>query len=71
MSYQISAEGDAIVVRLPRDEVDERTLGAFLDFLELEGLRRRSELSEVQAEALAREVQRGAWERVKYLFTDT
>lgn len=70
MSYQIATEGDAIVIRLPREETDEKTLSLFLDYLEFQRLGRRSQLTEAQAEALAEEVQQGAWQQVKHLFTE-
>lgn len=67
-AYQITTEQEDIVIRLPRQFADEKELTTLIDYLELEAIRRKSELSTENAAYLAEEVKRGAWEQVKHLF---
>ena len=66
--YEISTERDVLVIRVHSPGADQESLQRLLDFLELEAIRKRSALSEGEAEALARGVQSGAWDRVRHLF---
>jgi hypothetical protein len=64
-AYRIDIEEQDIVVRVRRDMVGREEVSRFLDYLELESVRRRSQLSESDATALADEVDRAVWERVR------
>lgn len=65
-AYRIDVEGDDLVVRVRRGVLDQEQVSRFLDSLELETIRRRSQLSEADARALADEIDRGVWERVRH-----
>ncbi len=67
--YSIALEDTDIVVRLNRDIIDQETLTKFLDYLELETVRKRSQLTGEQAEALAAEIDGAVWNNLKPLFT--
>lgn len=70
-AYQLTSDKDTITIRLNRHDVDEVSLQRVLDYLELEALRRRSQLSEEDASLLAEEVKRAAWERVRHLYEES
>jgi len=57
-----------IMIRLPRELVDEKALEKLLDYLELEAIRRRSQLTKQDADNLALDVKQAAWQKVKDLF---
>lgn len=67
-TYEITSDQDEIVIRLRREATDADSLGRLLDFLELESIRRRSQLSEADAADLMTEVKAGAWQQVRHLF---
>lgn len=67
-SYRINVEKRDVVVRFKRDMIDQTTLGKFLDYLELESIRKRSALTDEQAAALADEIDRSVWENIKSAF---
>ena len=69
-SYQVNVEKQNVVVRFRRDMIDQTAPGKFLDYLELESIRKRSQLTEEQA-ALADEIDRSVWESIKSAFTET
>lgn len=64
-AYRIDIEEQDIVVRVRRDVLGREEVSRFLDYLELESIRRRSQLSEADAAALADEIDRAAWERTR------
>lgn len=64
-AYRIDFEEQDIVVRVRRDVLDREEVSRFLDYLELEAIRRRSQLAETDAAALADEVDRAVWERTR------
>lgn len=64
-AYRIDFDEKDLVVRVSRDAVDADQVSRFLDYLELESIRRRSELSEEDARELAAEVDGAAWERLR------
>ncbi|MBP7962571.1 MAG: hypothetical protein KBG20_04395 [Caldilineaceae bacterium] len=66
--YTVSAEANDYVVRVSRDLVERDDLARIFDALMLHAIKRRSQLSEDEIDALAGEVKHGAWERVKHLF---
>lgn len=64
-AYRIDVEEQDIVVRLRRDVLDREEVSKFLDYLELESVRRRSSLSEEAASQLADEIDGSVWARVR------
>jgi hypothetical protein len=64
-AYRIEIEDRDVVVRLRRGVLNQADVSKFLDYLELEALRRRSELSEADAQDLAQEIDRAVWARVR------
>ncbi len=64
-AYRIDIEEKDIVVRVRRDVLGREEVSRFLDYLELESIRRRSQLSETDAAGLADEVDREVWARVR------
>jgi hypothetical protein len=69
-SYQINIEKQDVVLRFRRDAIDEVILGKFLDYLELESIRRRSKLTERQASQLADEIDKSVWANLKKAFLE-
>lgn len=67
-SYSIAIEQEMVVVRFPRNAIDEAALAKFLDYVELQAIRKRSHLSENQAAALADEIDRSVWNTLKNTF---
>ncbi len=67
-SYQVNVENREVIVRFQRDMIDEETLGRFLDYLELESIRKRSNLTEKQAAELAKEIDAAVWKKLKPLY---
>lgn len=66
--YSIAVENSDIVVRLNRNTIDQAALVRFLDYLELEAIRKRSQLTNEQVVELADDIDRAAWERLKPTF---
>jgi len=69
-SYNVAIDKRDVVIRFKRDLVDQTALNKFLDSVELESIRRRSELTEEQAAELAREIDRAVWESVKQAYAE-
>lgn len=57
--YQISYEDDDVVVRFLNGVLDREQVSRFLDYLVLESIRQKSEMTEEQA--LADEIDQRAW----------
>ena len=68
--YEIETDADSILIRLPRALADDEGVAQFLDYLEMQDIRDRSELGEDEADALASDVKQDAWQRVRPLFED-
>ncbi|WP_022836336.1 hypothetical protein [Salisaeta longa] len=64
-SYEIANEQGDIVVRFNGELVNHDALTRLLDFVELESIRKRSQLSAEDAAKLADEIDRSVWERIK------
>ena len=64
-AYRIDVEEQDLVVRVRRGVLDRDEVSRFLDFLELESIRRRSEVSEADAAGLADEIDASVWERYR------
>ena len=69
-SFRVVMEQQDVVVRFRRDAVDLSALECFLDYLELESIRKRSHLSAEQAAALADEIDRSVWKTLRESFTE-
>jgi hypothetical protein len=67
-SYQVNVKKRDVIVRFRRDMIDETILGAFLDYLELESIRKRSQMTEEQAAELAKEIDLAVWKSLKAAF---
>lgn len=67
-SYLINVEKSDVIVRFRRDMIDETALGIFLDYLELESIRKRSTLTEEQAAELAKEIDAAVSKNLKSAF---
>jgi hypothetical protein len=68
LAYELTGDQENIMIRLPRELVDEKALEKLLDYLELEAIRRRSQLTKQDADNLASDVKQAAWQKVKDLF---
>lgn len=66
--YNITVDDQDIIVRFNRDLMDRDTLSKFLDYLELETIRKRSNLTDEQAATLAEEIDRDVWSKIKQKF---
>jgi hypothetical protein len=67
-AYRIDIEGDEMVIRIRRDSVDLEDLSRFLDYIVLKSIQRKSELTEDAAAALADEIDRAVWKRVRHRY---
>jgi len=53
LAYELTGDQESIMIRLSRELVDQKALEKLLDYLELEAIRRRSQLTEQDAGNLA------------------
>jgi hypothetical protein len=63
--YTVAYENNDIVVRFDRDTTDKETLSRFLEFIELEGIRRKSRLTVEKAMAISKDIKGKAWKKLK------
>jgi len=68
-SCEIANEQGDIVVRFNGELVDRDALSRLLDFVELESIRKRSQLSKEDAAQLADEIDRSVWEHIKHKYS--
>jgi hypothetical protein len=54
-----------VIVRFREDRLDRAAVAKFLNYLELESIRRRSELADVDAEAIASGIDQAVWNRTR------
>lgn len=64
-SYEIAVEEDSILVRMPANLFSREEIIQFLDYLEVEAIRRRSLLTRADAEQLADEIDRAGWSQMQ------
>jgi hypothetical protein len=64
-AYSIALEGEQIVVRLKAGALDRDSVARFLEYLELESIRRRSRMTAEQATTLANEIDKSVWDKVR------
>jgi hypothetical protein len=57
-------------VRVNEEFFTEDVVSRFLDYLTLESIQKRSQLTQEDAEMLADEIKTAAWERVRHLFSE-
>lgn len=65
VGYSYALDGSDIVLRIDRDLVDPEFFARFLDYLNVQAMRRRSQLTEEQVQELADEVDRAVWQKLK------
>ncbi len=63
--YKIGYEDKDIVIRFNKNLIDKEAISKFLDYLELESIRKKSKLSQEQAFELAKEVDQEVWQKVQ------
>ncbi len=63
--YQIAHENNDIVIRFNEKSVNKKLLENFLERLELEQIKNKSELTNRQAKELASEINRKVWTNLK------
>lgn len=63
--YSIAYENQDIVIRINKHSIDKRTLSGFLESIELEGIRRKSQLTRKQALKISREINQNVWNHLK------
>ena len=64
-TYQVAVEEDSILVRVPTNLFNRDEIVRFLDYLEVETIRRRSQLTRAAAEQLAAEIDQAGWRQVR------
>jgi hypothetical protein len=64
--YEIETDEDSVTIRLPRELADSGALTRFPDYLDMQNIRQKSQLSEDDAEALADQIKHDAWNQVRH-----
>lgn len=64
-AFDITIDDSRVTVSLDRSQVEVDELLQFVDFLRIQSFLRRNILSEEEIAALADEIKRSAWKRVK------
>ncbi len=65
IGYSYALEGSDIVLRMDKELLEPEFFARFLDYLNVQAMRRRSRLTEAQVEKLAAEVDRAVWQQLK------
>jgi len=63
--YTIAYENKDIVIRFNKDTVDKKTLSSFLEFIEMEEIRKKSRLTPEKAITISRDINRNVWKKLK------
>ncbi len=63
--YTIAHDKNDIVIRFNENSIDKKALTNFLEFIELEQIRKNSKLTEVQIQTLSREINQKEWSQLK------
>jgi hypothetical protein len=69
-AYEVKREEGDFVIRVNGDLFTPDEVSRFLEFLTLESIRKRSQLTQEDADMLAKEIKTAAWERVRHLFPE-
>ncbi|OYD97852.1 hypothetical protein CDG76_03160 [Nostoc sp. 'Peltigera membranacea cyanobiont' 210A] len=67
-SYNITLDNQDIIIKFNRNILDLESLTKFLEYLELETIRKRSNLTQEQATTLADEIDSDVWLEIKHKF---
>jgi len=65
LGYSYALDGSDIVLRMDKGLVEPEFFARFLDYLNVQAVRRNSSLTEMQAETLAAEVDEAVWKQLK------
>jgi signal-transduction protein with cAMP-binding, CBS, and nucleotidyltransferase domain len=68
VSYEVAIEEDSILVRMPASLFSREEIVRFLDYLEVESIRRRSQLTRADAEQLAKDIDQAGWRKAQGRF---
>lgn len=63
--YSYALDGRDIVLRMDKDLVEPEYFARFLDYLNVQAIRRRSQLAQAQVETLASDVNQAIWQQLK------
>lgn len=63
--YRVDQQGKEIVIRVSSDLMSRDEMVDLLDYIFLENVRQKASLSEEEIEALAKDANRAAWERLR------
>jgi len=69
-TYSVTVEEQEIVIRFRSALVDYEALQKLLDYIAMQSIRERSDLSVVDAGNLASEIDRDVWERAKQTYAE-
>lgn len=64
-AIRVKYDDDDMVVRIRRGALSGDRVSRFLDYIQLEEIREKSEMTEEQAAEIADEIDRAMWERVR------
>ncbi|MEH2183878.1 hypothetical protein [Nostoc sp.] len=67
-SYNITLDNQDIIIKFNKNILDLESLTKFLEYLELETIRKRSNLTQEQATILADEIDSDVWLKIKHKF---
>lgn len=65
-AYRVDSNGDEVVVRFRRGGLSDEQILRFLALVDLDAVRQESRLTEEDATALGKEINRAVWERVRH-----
>ncbi len=65
-AYQVDRNGNDVIVRIDSERMSVEQISRFLNYLELESIRQKSELTEEAAAELADEIDRAVWEQNRH-----
>ncbi len=64
----VDSDESSVVVRVPREDLPPERLNAFIEWMRLESVARKSQLTEGEADRLADDVKAGWWQENKARF---
>ncbi|MBW4642310.1 MAG: hypothetical protein KME23_04715 [Goleter apudmare HA4340-LM2] len=66
--YNITLDNQDIIIRFNKDILAQESLIKFLEYIELETIRKSSSLTEEQVNIIADEIDRDVWLKIKHKF---